>query len=231
MVKKICKTCGKEFEVIQCREKTAKYCCKKCAGEAAHGANNATCTNCGKPFHMKPTQMDRYKRTMGFFCSIGCSTEYRKVWFRGEGNHQYGLKGNLNSSFKGEEISHRNHNKMDIYVYDPTHPFANKEGRVVKHRLIVEENHSLFDDRFFETIEGRVVLKKKYSIHHKDGNHDNNDINNLQVVTKSEHTAIHNKEKVIIRDSKGRITGVIKQGELLGNHNQVAISSQAYKAS
>jgi hypothetical protein len=29
-VNKICETCGNEFEVIKAREKTAKFCCRKC---------------------------------------------------------------------------------------------------------------------------------------------------------------------------------------------------------
>lgn len=38
-------------------------------------------------------------------------------------------------------------------------------------------------------------------------------------LTRSEHTSLHNSNKTIIRDIKtGRITGVIKQGELLENH-------------
>ena len=54
-------------------------------------------------------------------------------------------------------------------------------------------------------------------IHHIDGNHNNNILNNLQIVTKSEHTNIHNKNKVIIRDNLGRITAVFKREELLEN--------------
>ena len=38
-------------------------------------------------------------------------------------------------------------------------------------------------------------------------------------LTKSEHTSLHNNNKTIIRDTEtGKITGVIKQGELLENH-------------
>ena len=36
---------------------------------------------------------------------------------------------------------------------------------------------------------------------------------------RGEHTSEHNKSKIIIRDTKtGRITGVVKWGELLKNH-------------
>lgn len=105
---------------------------------------------------------------------------------------------------------------VDIYVYCPNHPYANKSGRVLKHRLIVEENYQKYDSKFFDTINGWVVLKKKYQIHHKDENHDNNDVSNLAVLTRSKHTTIHNLEKEIIRDpNNGRITGIVKHCELL----------------
>ena len=101
--------------------------------------------------------------------------------------------------------------------YVKNHPFSNKNGRVKKHRLIVEQNYQLFDLNYFIEIEGKYYLKPEIDIHHKDFNHDNNDISNLIPLTRSEHTSIHNKEKEIIRDSLGRIAGVIKREELLGN--------------
>ena len=59
-------------------------------------------------------------------------------------------------------------------------------------------------------------------MHHIDENHNNNDINNLMPVTRSEHTKIHNGEKVIIRDNiSGRIIGVLKRGELLEKPEEV----------
>lgn len=40
-------------------------------------------------------------------------------------------------------------------------------------------------------------------------------------MTKSEHRAIHNLNCVLIRDNKGKITGVLKQGELLEKPEEV----------
>lgn len=60
---------------------------------------------------------------------------------------------------------------------------------------------------------------------------------NIVLITRSEHTSIHNNEKTIIRDVEGRIkTVVFKQGELLETHNdndnqQPSISSNAFKGS
>ena len=41
-----------------------------------------------------------------------------------------------------------------------------------------------------------------YDIHHRDFNHDNNDISNLELVTKEEHKNIHLERKIICRPAK-----------------------------
>lgn len=159
---------------------------------------------------MKEYQKTRYDRNHGYFCSRKCYSEYKKTVMLGEGNHQYGLKGRLNASFKGDEVLNKNHNIIDIFVYEPEHPYADKRGRVAKHRLIVENNHEMFGDNYFILINGHYTLKKEYNVHHKDGNHNNNDVSNLEILTRGEHTSEHNKGMIIKRDSRGRIISVIK---------------------
>lgn len=211
-IKKICLICGKEFEVPHWR-KNAKYCSPECRQEGLKGELNCTCEVCGKNFHLKPYQLNKNKHHC---CSRECLNILKQTLYSGEGNHQYGLKGELNASFKGSEISKTNNGVIDIFVYAPTHPHANKDGRVTKHRLIVEKNYKMFDYKYFEEINRRIVLKRSSQVHHIDGNHNNNDITNLIPVTRAEHRKIHNNELEFIRDfATGRITGVIKQGELL----------------
>ena len=156
--------------------------------------NNVICTQCGKAFYMKPSQMSRYERREGFFCSKDCFYKHKSGYMTGENNHQWGLKGNLNASFKGGRIRKRNNTQNDIWVYVPDHPFRNRYGRVKYHRYLVERSYSsgIFDPACFIMINGTWYLKPELYVHHKDGNHDNNDINNLQVVTKAEHRRIHN---------------------------------------
>lgn len=150
---------------------------------------------------------------MGYFCSCKCFNEYRKMWFRGENNHQFGLKGKLNSSFKGIELKDKNNNITDILVYAPSRVDANKRGRVPKHRLLVEENWEKFPSNAFFVKNGQHVLKKGYDVHHIDGNHDNNDLTNLAVLTRKEHVSIHNKQKQIVRDGRtGRIVSITQCG-------------------
>lgn len=233
MIQKTCAVCGKTFSVINSREKTAKYCCRQCSDYAwtLKRVNNVVCSECGKGFHMKESQIKRYARRMGTFCSHECATIYRAKWFRGANNHQYGLRGEKNASYKGIELPKKNHKNIDLLVYSPFHPFADRNGRVLKHRLVIEKNAELFNPLFFIEIDGMKYLKKEFVVHHKDGNHSNNSIENLEVLTRSEHTQTHDRNKIIIRDTKtGRITGVIKQGELLGNPNGRAISSQVHEA-
>lgn len=219
MVKKICLICGKEFEVIPCREKTAKYCSTKCQNESLKGELNCTCEVCGKKFHRKQYQINKSKHNT---CSKECCNKLRKTLYAGENNHQWGLKGPLNASFKGIETKNKNNNVWDIKVYCPNHPHCDSRGRVSKHRLLVEEHYKNFDMKYFEEINGKLYLKKSTQVHHINFDHDDNRIENLMPVTRSEHTSIHNLGIEIIRDTNtGKITGVIKQGELLEKPEEV----------
>ena len=54
--------------------------------------------------YLKPSRLKRVKN--GICCSKECTNKLKSEYSKGTKNHQYGLKGNLNSSFKGEEIIH-----------------------------------------------------------------------------------------------------------------------------
>ena len=68
-----------------------------------------------------------------------------------------------------------------MYAKVPNHPHATKNGYVLKHRVVVE-NYL-----------GRV-LEDWEVVHHKDGNKLNNDISNLEVLSKQEHARIHSSK-------------------------------------
>lgn len=216
-VKIICATCGKEFSVPYKDRHGRKYCSRECYAKAQRAKPNVTCTYCGKEFHMKPYQLKSCKRNCGVFCSMECLGKYKKTWFAGENNHQYGLKGHLNSSFKGEETTKKNNGVVDVRVYVPDHPFADRSGRVSKHRLLVEQYADRFDQECFDEINGARYLKKEFEVHHKNMNHDDNRIENLEPVTKSEHTRIHNAYRRIVRGMNGRIVGVVEHLPVLVN--------------
>lgn len=233
IIKKICLNCGKEFEIPHWRENTAKYCSPKCRDESRKKEPNCICEICGKEFHLKPSQLKKYNHHC---CSTECLNKLKSILYTREGNHQYGLKGELNSSFKGNEILKNNNGLIEIRVYDPSHPYCDKNGRVLKHRLIVEKNYKIFDKKYFETINGRVVLKRSSHVHHLNEDHSDNRIDNLIPVTRSEHRIIHNLGIEIIRDpTNGKITGVLKRGELLespeAGNQQPSLSSNALEGS
>jgi hypothetical protein len=76
--------------------------------------------------------------------------------------------------------------KMDktlgyMYSYEPTHSLANNSGKVYEHIYVMVEHI------------GRE-LKPDECIHHKDRNRSNNGIDNLQLMTKSEHMELHQRE-------------------------------------
>ena len=219
LVEVVCAECGKHEFVNPSRAK--KYVC--CSTECLSKYNSdryskkieCTCPVCGSIFHVKPSRIKRVKTTI--CCSKECSNILKETTYLGNNNHQFGLIGDKNASFKGNEtISQYGY----ILEYCPGHPkpcdSSNKGTRVRQHRLVIERNHDKFPEEYFEDINGWIVLKDEYDVHHINEDKTDNRLENLQVLTRSEHTTLHNK---LIRHRATKykeIIGVFKQGELLG---------------
>ena len=233
-----CAFCGKVEMVPPSRAKNYTCCSKVCAAEykKAQHTNQieCVCPICGTIFWVKPSRVKRVKTTI--CCSKKCSNKLKETTYLGENNHQYGLTGNKNASFKGDEIMS---NYGYILEYCPGHPkpcdTSIKGTRVRQHRLVIERNHDKFDHRYFEEIDGWVVLKDEYDVHHINEVKTDNRLENLQILTREEHTALHNTIRSKQASKYKKIIGVFKQGELLENpevdNQQPSLDSNIFEGS
>lgn len=156
------------------------------------------CPICGKAFHIKPS---RIKKAKEHYCSQKCFYESKRESMKGPKNHQYGLRGKLNSSWEGgRHLSTYGY----IVVYSPQHPFARKNDLVFEHRLVAEK-YLLTEENSVE-INGKRYLAPGYVVHHKNGIKTDNRPENLQIMTLSEHQTFHNKISTLTRkrDNLGR---------------------------
>jgi len=93
-----CKQCGKEF-IKHKKYKLGNFCSSKCTDLYKKWNNepNCKCPICGIEFYKKKSQLKKSKTSC---CGRECSNKYMSTSFSGKNNHQYGLKGKLNASFK-----------------------------------------------------------------------------------------------------------------------------------
>lgn len=183
-----CDNCGTVFECQNFRimNRSNLFCSKRCEGQYRKNQTelNCECEVCGVKFHRKAYYVKKVKHVC---CSKQCDSILRKTTFSGANNHQYGLKGDKNSSWKSNE-------RVSSYGYrlirDLDHPFKNSDDFVFEHRLLADK-YLLTDENNVE-INGKRYLKPEYIVHHIDKNRLNNDINNLRVMTLQEHIILHN---------------------------------------
>lgn len=212
-----CAYCGKIEFVAPSRAKNYQCCSKECSALIKRKIEpNCKCPICGKEFYLKPSRIKKVKSQP--CCSRECADKLKETTYLGENNHQFGLIGSKNSSFKGNEtISNFGY----ILEYCPGHPKPCDKsilgGRVRQHRLVVERNYTKFDSKYFEEINGWIVLKDEYDVHHINEIKTDNRLENLQILTRSEHTILHNKLNAQKLQKYKAIIGVLKQGELLGS--------------
>lgn len=158
--------------------------------------SNYKCVVCNVGIYVRPSAIQKSKG-WGFTCSKECGKKNRSKHTVGIANHQYGLKGDKNSSFTGNE-------KISQYgyrlLYMPEHSRANHAGYVYEHNIAMEKHI------------GRKLLFYGYKnpknevCHHIDRNRLNNSIDNLQLMAENEHMKLHHLEGDFKRDSKGRLT-------------------------
>ena len=76
----------------------------------------------------------------------------------------------------------KKHNRGYILCYVPDHPNAHSDGYVMLHTVLMEISIGRY-------------LSENEVVHHRDGNRENNNINNLELMTAKEHQSMHMKAR------------------------------------
>lgn len=164
-----CKICGKEEYKTPSDAKRHKTCSLKCRGEWSKLIYSKKiekkCEVCGNSYFVKRSHEEK-RFTCGEDCKYKRLEKHLKT-VSGKGAESANWKG-------GRFISPTGY----AFVYDPENEMANSRGYVREHRLVMSEKL-------------RRPLTKDEVVHHKDGNKLNNDINNLELMTNSEHSRLH----------------------------------------
>jgi hypothetical protein len=164
MITKLCETCVQPFQVIRSRASTAKYCSTGCRDVGLKAAPNQTCKHCGGKFHMKQSQVERYARTLGTFCSYACAGHAKKTAYLNDKNPNH----------KGRNID------TDGYrIYSPKASSLLGHKKIKLHTAICLE------------ILGITKLPAGTHVHHRDCDIQNNTPENLVVLSASDHKWIH----------------------------------------
>jgi len=184
-----------------------RFCSYKCYGESKRNPRKY-CERCGRPLAegqkrfcsrtcYNPPEPQRYCEICGKillkrqkqFCSKKCYGEWlhehpekRNHFKPGATAWNKGVKGyKAGSEHWNWKGGRRNHSNGYIEVSCPDHPNSNSGGYIFQHRLVMEQHL------------GRLLTEDEV-IHHINSNKRDNRIENLIVLTCSEHQAIHAKE-------------------------------------
>lgn len=189
---KRCNLCGKDVEIRHKDRLNRKniFCSKKCESEykKLNNPNYISCANCGKLVYKKPREQNKSKTGM-LCCSYKCLGEIRKIIYKGKKNPNYGNSGVHSPLHKSEK--RLNSQGYILMALDYEHPFAIDKFWIREHRYLAEKY--LMTDEQSITIDGKKYLNPIYDVHHKDFNKTNNDLSNLQILTRSEHKKLHHE--------------------------------------
>ena len=119
------------------------------------------------------------------YCGCGCGKTRRK-YDKQNIIRQY-IPGHNITYKKGEKHPRWTGGKVKetsgyVYIWNPSHPFADYKGRVREHRLVMEQHLGRY-------------LKPSEVVHHKNGIRDDNKIENLEVYSSHpKHMQKHTKD-------------------------------------
>ncbi len=155
---KRCETCHREFAKPQNVSRrvwaTRRFCTRKCATDAQRIHDVTACEHCGNEIQRKAHETHWPRR----YCTTTCAYAARKGQTAGE----------KHPSWKGGRHLYQGY----VRVIDLSHPFwkemAGRSSYVFEHRLVMAGHL------------GRP-LKKHETVHHKNGDRQDNRIENLEL--------------------------------------------------
>lgn len=185
-IEKVCKECGKTYKA-RSDHKTSQYCSRQCAG-VSRRKKVIICPQCNKEF--LPSKKDTK------FCSNKCASNSRttKQTIKCDQCGSEIIKPSCHikeTNFCSRQCYHdwRSENLVGEKAYRWNGGIYRPYG---KYKYIKQEDGSYKAEHriVVEKYLGRELTSEEI-IHHIDGNGNNNLINNLQIVSRTEHPKIH----------------------------------------
>ena len=193
MIKHNCEFCGKEKE-YKYKSKIRKYCSYKCSNKANWQTKKRAemvtiiCEVCGKPFSiLASAKRSREKRSKIRYCSMKCLGI-------GMSKKKPAICKNCGKEFETTRNSFCS--RQCVYEYKKKTGIAKKSGYWYENGYKVlylggkegiKEHIKIMQDNL-----GRKLTSEEV-VHHINGNILDNHIENLQLLTRAEHSRIHRK--------------------------------------
>lgn len=180
-----CNYCGKIFYRNNTLIKEANniYCSNECRVKASKEKveNNCVCPICGKTFHRDNWAIEN---NINNYCSNNCKNIALSFYKTGKPNSwQFQIEFNESS---GEYYN--NGHRYVIINYNHPSSIMTEFGMAIKEEIIIAENYLLNDLNTMVLGENKY-LSNQYTIAHKNFVLDDNDINNLYVITIDEYNS------------------------------------------
>ncbi|MGE7843906.1 HNH endonuclease [Lysinibacillus sp. NPDC093712] len=174
-----CAICNKVENKNPCDARRYKTCSLECRGgyskQILSTSLEKECEICGELFKVKKSHFSKR-----FTCGGSCK------YLRIAKNHKAkGLRGESCHKWKGGRFVHET---GYVFIHAPENAMANSRGYVREHRLVMA-NYL-----------GRP-LERDEIVHHIDGNKENNDVSNLQLMDNSTHAKLHNDLRRKLNDA------------------------------
>jgi hypothetical protein len=190
---KPCRVCGTLFTPKHkpTHENYGAYCSRQCAAQDRLEVREVTCQGCGKPFQVKQR---RYLHPTGVrrkYCSSACSVLHWKEKYPDFNRVYQRLDRKINVSGY-------------VMLYLPDHPALVARRQRSKSKNPTASVWYLEHRYVMEQVLGRVLTRQE-NVHHKNGNRQDNRIENLELWVKGQPAGHTNEALQALIQAKERI--------------------------